>query len=205
MKNIILLLIVVVSIGVGYGQKERSKGNQRAFYESSDPLTIDSTLIDVKPNALYFQFNTQQKPKDLKTMSFVWLGDAPKGYFTAYLVNTTDSIFNADRQDGSLIMIQEAIDKNGDWQPIEYWVYSGCGNSYFSPLKLPAGKCVMVPIKKYEGSYKTKIRLKFKIGKQVIYSGTFDGAINLEQFKRETESVNGILYHGPASYLDDRE
>ncbi|RCL72787.1 MAG: hypothetical protein DBW72_05940 [Flavobacteriales bacterium] len=175
------------------------KGNQKAFYECTGALDIDSTKIDVRSNKLYFQFNVEDSPKNLK--DFVWLKDKPKEYFTGYLVNTSDSTFSANIQDGSLIIIQEALDKDGNWNPIEYWVYSGCGNSYFS-LKLDTGKYVMIPIKKYSGKFKTKIRLKFKYGADVLYSESFEGSLNVSQFEKETEDVNGILYHGPANYLN---
>lgn len=197
----ITLISLLICFGVVHAQKDNSKGNQAAFYECSEPIDIDSNQIDLKPGKLYFQFNTNHAAHNLKSMNFIWLDNKPKGYFIAYLVNLTDSVFTADRQDRSLIMIQEALDEDGNWKPIEYWTYSGCGNSYFDPLKLDPGKCVLVPIKKYSGSYKTKIRLKFKIGNYIIYSDTFEGTINKLQFEKENGNVHGILYHGPASYL----
>lgn len=179
------------------------KGNQRAFYECTEPLNIDTALFDLKQGQTYFYFDQNSKPKKLKSNGFVWLDDNPKNYFTAYLINASDSTFNAERQDGSLIMIQEAINGKGEWKPIEYWVYSGCGNSYFDPLKLDSGKYVMIPIKQYHGSFKTKFRLKMKKDKTLFYSETFEGSIEKSQFQKQTANVNGILYHGPANYLDE--
>jgi hypothetical protein len=37
----------------------------------------------------------------------------------------------------------------------------------------------------------------------LFYSTPFEASIDILQFKKETNSVNGILYHGPASYLED--
>lgn len=202
--TILSLISLFVLTGFSINQEDKTEGNQRAFYECSEPTDIDKSLIDVKQGELYFQFNTEQEPKNLKSMNFVWLKDDPKGYFTAYLINSSESTFSAERQDGSLIMIQEALNEQGKWLPIEYWVYSGCGNSYFNPLKLESGKSVMVPIKKYSGNFKTKIRLKLKAGKTTFFSESFAGAIDKSQFNKETEQVNGILYHGPADYLDDK-
>lgn len=180
------------------------KGNQRAFYECTDPLNIDTTLFEIKSGKTYFYFNKSLKPKDLKSKGFIWLEDKPKNYFTAYLINTSGSTFNAERQDGSLLMIQEAMNEKGEWQPIEYWVYSGCGNSYFDPLKLESGKYVMIPIKQYEGSFNTIFRLKMKKGKSIFYSETFEGSMDKGQFEKQTENVHGILYHGPANYFDEK-
>jgi hypothetical protein len=179
-------------------------GNQEAFYECTEPLKIKKTLFEYKEGKTYFSFNKNLEPTKLKSKGFIWLEDMPKEYFTGYLINASDSIFNAEKQDGSLIMIQEAIDKNGDWQPIEYWTYSGCGNSYFHPLTLKPGKYIMIPIKKYNGNYKTKIRLKLKKDKSIFYSDPFDGSIETSQFDKKTDNVDGILYHGPANYLDEK-
>ena len=178
------------------------KGNQRAFYECTEPLKIDTTLFDLRNGQTYFYFDKNTKPEKLKSKGFVWMDDNPNDYFTAYLVNMSDSTFKAKRQDGSLIMIQEAMDEKGKWKPIEYWVYSGCGNSYFDPLKLDSGKYVMIPIKQYHGSFKTKFRLKMKIYNTLFYSETFEGSIEKSQFEKQKDDVNGILYHGPANYLD---
>jgi len=185
-----------------FAQEDILKGNQRAFYVCSEPMDIDSTKIDLKSDKIYFHFNVKDSPKNLKSMGFAWLKDNPDGYFTGYLVNTMGATFSAERQDGSLIMIQEALDKDGNWKPIEYWVYSGCGNSYFNPLKLDSGKYVMIPIKKYSGKFKTKIRLKFKYGNDILYSNSFESSINVSLFEKETDDVHGILYHGPANYLN---
>ena len=103
------------------------------------------------------------------------------------------------------MMIQEALDEDSLWKPIEYWVYSGCGNSYFNPLNLNPYTYLMVPIRKYFGEYKTKMRLKLKNGKKIIYSNTFKGSINKSQFTIKNEDVHGILYHGKPSYLNEKK
>jgi len=50
--------------------------------------------------------------------------------FPVFIFNTSDSVYSIEMQDLRLIMIQEAIDPNGQWKPIEYWRDSWCGNSY---------------------------------------------------------------------------
>jgi len=203
MKNIFLALYLLLCSHFIIAQNNLH-GNQRAYYECSDSIyNIDTTIIKVLPNKVYFQFNTTDTLTKTQLESFHWLKHTKADFFSCYLINTTDSTFNASRQDMSLIMIQEALDKDGNWQPIEYWVYSGCGNSYFYPLELIPNTCVLVPIIKYTGDYETKIRLKFKYDKKVIYSTSFNGSIQKSQFKKESKTVNGILYHGPANYLND--
>lgn len=202
MNRILFILIPLVGLLFSFVFISE-KGNQRAHYKCSDPLKIDSSLFDVRKRETYFYFDTNLTPKDLKSKGFTWTVDNPKDYFTAYLINTSDSTFNADRQDGSLMMIQEAMNEKGEWEPIEYWVYSGCGNSYFSPLELTTGNYVMIPIKRYSGAYKTQFRLKMKKDEELFYSGTYEGSIELSQFAMEKDMVNGILYHGSASYFEE--
>lgn len=202
MNKVLLITISLIGFLSSFIVSEE-QGNQRAHYECSKPLKIDSSLFDVRKGETYFYFNLDLTPKNLKSQGFSWTVDNPKEYFTAYLINTSDSTFNADRQDGSLMMIQEAMNERGEWQPIEYWVYSGCGNSYFSPLSLATGSYVMIPIKRYSGSFKTQFRLKMKKDEELFYSQTFDGSIELSQFATENDMVNGILYHGPASYFEE--
>jgi hypothetical protein len=60
----------------------------------------------------------------------------------------------------------------------------------------------MIPIKKYEGDFKTMIRLKFSTGNTLFYSQPFNGSIDKNQFAKEKGAVRGILYRGPANYLD---
>jgi len=202
MKSISIILIQFLFLSTLILAQEKPNGNMRAWYEIGEEASIDSSIIDLKSDQLYFQFNTDEKAKNLESLGFGWTDDNPESHFVAYLVNTTDSVFNSRLQDGSLLMIQEALNENGRWSPIEYWVRSGCGNSYFRSLNLEPGQQVMIPIKKYQGSYKTKMRLKLQTSKGIIYSETFEGSVEVSQFKRSTETVYGILYHGPANYLE---
>jgi hypothetical protein len=204
MKKLIVLISLFAFIGIFRkvdGQIDTTFGNQSAYYRFSEPLNIDSTQISLQSGKIYFHFNTNQSPTKLEFKDFNWLEKYPVEYFTSYLVNTSDSIFTALKQDGSLIMIQEALDENGNWNPIEYWVPSYCGNSYDESLKLDSGKCVMIPIKKYSGDFATKIRMRFLYGPSILISDSFDGSIMKSQFKKQIEDVYGILYKGPAHYL----
>jgi len=202
MKFSILVFVLFALSGVINGKDSNTEGNQRALYNFSKQIEIDDNLIELKQGELYFQFNLNQSFETLKSFNSKWIEKYSKSHFIAYLVNMTDSSVYIKTQDGSLLIIQEALDENNNWQPIEYWIPSGCGNSYFNPLSLEAGKCVLVPIKKYTGNYKTQFRLKFNIGKSIIYSDTFEASLDKTQFKKVTDDVNGILYDGPASYFE---
>lgn len=202
-KTIIITLLSLLTLtGFIFLDGDNSKGNQRAYYQCGAQQPIDSKIIKVNEGQLQYQFFPNQKMSATEIEPFGWM-DKNSNYFKAYLINATKDTIIATRQDGSLIIIQEALNEKGEWKPIEYWVHSGCGNSYFDPLRLDPGNFVLVPIKKYTGNYQTKIRLKWKNGVEINYSESFDGSINKSQFERETKNVGGILYHGPADYLDE--
>lgn len=179
----------------------KNNGTVRAWYDCSENINLDTSTIKAEENRVYFDFHLDETP-DFSVDGY-HLGEVDaKDYFTAYFINTTDSIFTAKRQDGSLMIIQEAKTENGEWKPIEHWIYSGCGNSYFRPLLLQPNEYVKVPIRKYNGRLKTQIRLKMKKDSTIFYSDSFDASINPSQFEPETEKARGILYFGDVDYFE---
>lgn len=88
-------------------------------------------------------------------------------------------------------MIQEAKDKNGIWKPIEFSediILSPEGNLYYELLPK---NFLVTSIIKYKGDYKTKIRVKIVIGKEIFYSNEINGTINYSQF--DTAPVDEFL------------
>lgn len=88
-------------------------------------------------------------------------------------------------------MIQEAKDKNGIWKPIEFSediILSPEGNLYYELLPK---NFLVTSIIKYKGDYKTTIRVKIVIGKDIFYSNEINGAINYSQF--DTAPVDEFL------------
>ena len=102
-----------------------------------------------------------------------------KGY-PVYIVNHTKKNIRIEEQDGRLMMIQEAKDKNGNWRPIEVWRFSDCGNSYGGILLKP-NNYLMTKIISYKGNFETELRLKLLNDTIVFYSEPFKGSINLSQ------------------------
>ncbi len=203
-KTIRLLVIALFLIQFNISAQDRDiAGNQPAWYECSDPLRLSGKQKKLAPKRLHFKFNLNEQIKNPEKLGYVWMEEFPSNHFSAQFINNTSSKIDIDLQDGSLMMIQEALNENGKWEPIEYWVYSGCGNSYFHSLELNPGEYTIIPIPVYKGEFKTKIRLKYVRNDIVYYSKAFEGSISPNQFKRETNAVNGILYHGPASYFEN--
>jgi hypothetical protein len=200
MRAIYLLLTSVLLMS--FIRTEQPKGTQRASYYCTVGKPIDGDINIQKSDKLYFEFHQEKELLKANFPNYYWKNIDQKDFFTAYLVNTESKIFNCKRQDGSLIMIQEAKDENGIWAPIEHWVYSWCGNSYFDPLKLESGHYATFPVKRYSGSYKTEIRLKLHTGTEVIYSDSFTGSINRNQFKKEVSEQSEFNRYN-ANYLDE--
>lgn len=116
--------------------------------------------------------------------------------FPLYILNNNDSIVLLECHDGEVIMIQEAIDTNGKWRPIENFIYSGCGNS-FHDVAIKKNNYALTYVYKYDGDFKTKLRVKLKSHGSTFYSNEFKGKINLSQFNKSSKESFGIK-----SYLD---
>lgn len=95
-----------------------------------------------------------------------------------YLLNASAQEQEIRAEDGDIKILQEALDPQGRWRPIETWKYSFCGNSYHS-LFLPSNQAWKFTAPRYAGNFKTKLRFVFK---NSIYSQPFEGSINLTQF-----------------------
>ncbi|MDG1260135.1 MAG: hypothetical protein P8H59_03980 [Flavobacteriales bacterium] len=107
--------------------------------------------------------------------------------FPIYLANTSGSDYaEVEVQDGSLMMIVEAVDSDGDWKPIEYWSNSWCGNSYFN-FMLPPNHMMMTRGIKCSGDFYTNCRMKLYNAKDSLISNEFHMSINETQFAKPLE------------------
>ncbi len=107
--------------------------------------------------------------------------------FPIYVVNlSTQTHASVSGQDGSLIMVVEAMNPTGEWLPIEYWSKSWCGNSYYKQF-IPPRHLLMTRGIKCSGDFYTQCRMKLSNGKQDIYSNTFSMTINPTQFENPME------------------
>jgi hypothetical protein len=99
-----------------------------------------------------------------------------------YIYNNLDSSIFIPIEDGQLVMIQEAMDSLGNWQAIEYFIHSGCGNSY-SAINIPPKFFHTTMIAKYCGDFSTKMRVRISLNRTVYVSDEFDGTVNYNQFE----------------------
>lgn len=136
------------------------------FLDGEKPKSKKQKLID----SIVYQAKLKTW-KDNQTMV--------KGY-PVYIVNPTYKTIRVEEQDGRLMIIQEAKDKNGNWRPIEFWQFSSCGNSY-GGVALKPNSYIFTKIVAYRGEFETTLRLKMLNDTLVYYSEPFKGSINLTQ------------------------
>lgn len=103
--------------------------------------------------------------------------------FPVYIINNTDSIQAIENHDGRIIVIQEALSEQGDWQGIEYFEFSGCGNSYGRNLIKP-NEYMLFGANQYRGDFKTKLRVRLRTNGKTILSNEFTGFINRSQLEK---------------------
>jgi hypothetical protein len=89
-----------------------------------------------------------------------------------------------------LNIIREALDRSGNWQPVEYLPSSWCGNSYHR-VALPSGQQWDFVAPVYAGSYETRMRFVLEEKDRVITSNEFTGFVDESQFERDQPLVSG--------------
>lgn len=97
-----------------------------------------------------------------------------------YLINASKDTVNIPVQDGRIKIIQQAKNINGAWQDIDYFINSFCGNSYYK-FQLAPNEFQIFATPIFKGKFKTQLRFKLEIDKQIIYSNHYSGQINLGQ------------------------
>ena len=132
--------------------------------------------------------------------------------FAVRLVNRTDKPVAFRACDSCLYLVQEALDRDGNWRAIETLPREICGHS-FHHVFLDEDQYWEFPAPHYSGLFKTRMLFRLDMGQdklwlegdspecgkrgvwfprpdgQVIYSNEFEGSINTSQFVplRDTE------------------
>lgn len=107
--------------------------------------------------------------------------EASIGRQLIHIVNNTDSSIAVQMQDWSFIGILEALTKDNEWKPVQYWQFSKCGNSYRKKHIAPhTSLSFITPV--HTGNYKTRLRYKILGKNQFYYSNQFEGSIDYCEF-----------------------
>ncbi len=113
--------------------------------------------------------------------------------FIAGFTNNSQDTISFPVQDASLIGILEAMDKNKNWNPIQFWPISGCGNSYFSPRLFP-GETLLITVDNNFGTEETKMRFKLHGNDTIFISNEFQGTVNQSVFNKMNNSTDDFRY-----------
>lgn len=184
----------------------QKESNIELIVDTNQELSIDLEFFSFPPPPVALKGN-EYEIDEVKTDSVFEIWEKrPRNYVKAYPVfikNTSKDTIHIDNQDGALFIIQEAKNKIGEWKPIEYWVYSTCGNSYAYTSLGPNDILVLKKVK-YQGSFETEMRLKLRTNNKLVYSKPFKGSVNNEQF--DLENVDGFtkrrLKNRDEEYID---
>ena len=140
-------------------------------------------------NSIDYDFKASQKLKEEALANGVRKNDINlflqknnDSLFSIYLTNLATDSLKFVRFDRSIFAIQEAINKEGKWQPIEYWTLAACGNSYKYHY-IPENETLKAESRIYSGNFKTKIRFKVNINDKVYYTNSLNGNVNADQFQ----------------------
>lgn len=113
----------------------------------------------------------------------------------------TDAIIDSNHR---VKMIQEALDKDGVWKPIEHTMPDkppGCGMSSNWSVTIQSGEALRYLVPKYHGNFPTKIRFRVEVNGKLYLSNNIDGAIYRQQF--DQSFTDSYLANIQQSYLKE--
>jgi hypothetical protein len=99
-----------------------------------------------------------------------------------WLLNNSTEPVVLGTQDGSVFCVLQALDNTQQWRPVQYWHYSGCGNSYIARYLRPKETLALSAQTTTTGDFKTKLRYKLAGIKEFYYSNEFEGRISYSEF-----------------------
>lgn len=116
---------------------------------------------------------------------------------------TKDSLF-ISTQDSKFYMIKEMKNSFKIWEPIEFWRYSTCGNSYFESSAIPPEKIEQTEIQFTKGKVPIELRIKFLFENQIYYSNTLKVKLNLSRFAQKKDLYNDPIYEKVLKVSDEK-
>ncbi|MFT3794963.1 hypothetical protein [Flavobacterium sp.] len=176
-----------------FGQDPASKGNFRIFIDTTYAFQSKGFVFrnlklphlpdfDSLEKAGYDLYRFPKMKAYFKTIDS--LKATPVNAYPVLVYNASDTIQLVKKRltDNGLEMIQEALDSDGIWKPIEF-LYEpyACGTGHADFLILPK-HYLAAAILKYAGDFKTKIRVKIRSQDKIYYSNEIPGSINRSQF-----------------------
>jgi hypothetical protein len=144
------------------------------------PLYVDKYAgSDNVPHKKTFPSLTQLT-LEIDTVDVTVYADRYFGY-KLYLINAAKDTVNIPVQDGRIKIVQQAKNKSGEWQDIDNFINSFCGNSYYT-VELAPNEFQIFATPIFKGQFRTQLRFKLELGKNKIYSNIYTGHIGYGQF-----------------------
>lgn len=124
-------------------------------------------------------------------------------YYPVYLINQTPTVKAFIGKDNYVFGLQEALDTNGMWRPIEGRGFDFCGMGFWG-LKVRPQEFITVLFPKYAGEYKTKMRVRIKNGDNIYVSKPYEGTINENQLnlKKGDYLYRELRQNEPSTIID---
>lgn len=122
-----------------------------------------------------------------------------KNYYPVYIPNETSVSQYFMGKDDRIYAIQEALDQDSAWRPLEHRFYDFCGLGHWRQ-EIQPGEFAMLLMPKYSGQWKTQLRVRVKIRDNVYVSSSFEGEIDSAQFLLEPD-LRKNMQEDPASYI----
>ncbi|MBS1617377.1 MAG: WG repeat-containing protein [Bacteroidetes bacterium] len=101
--------------------------------------------------------------------------------YKLYISNGSRDTVSINAQAGYYKIVEQAINSKGDWQDIETFYNSFCGNDYYQ-ASLPPEHYQIIAAPIYKGQLHTQLRFRFELGEKTIFSNEYRGNINPGQF-----------------------
>ncbi len=154
----------------------------RDIYYESETRKIDSIGND--GFEIFTDYKTNVTQKDLIGTIY---------YYPVYIVNQTPTAKLFIGKDRRVFAIQEALDSNGSWGPIEGPAFDFCGNGYWG-MKINSGEFATILMPKYRGTFKTKLRIRLLLNNSIYVSKPFEGFIDARQiyFHKKDPNRNSL-------------
>lgn len=166
------------------GKSRLKKSNVKKIVFRVDPTRKGITLKNRYLKRFYSDTDSLTLNDSIK------INHCVKRYYISYFANYTDSIISIPTIIGRITLIQEAVDQNGIWRPIEISDnYLQCGNTDHGNISLQPGEFIEIYPRKYCGNIKTKLRMKILTDKGIVISEEYEGFVNPSQF-----DLNKITY-----------
>jgi hypothetical protein len=195
MKRLLLFLIGAVFC-LPAGCSSETQDGPRGWYYAGSNLKDDKALGGFGPCDNFPKKSEKDGPGKPSELSLVAFPDEVVDFrnrkaVLIRLINRTEKTKVFSACDSSLYIVQEALDSQGQWKPLERFPDTFCGNSFHRVILEPNEYWEFFAIQR-SGRFKTKLRFRFEPGGEegiaagggTLFSNEYEGSIEPSAFVR---------------------